>query len=209
MSWERMKEKKSTATCQCGNGKVVIVRYEDGDDWNRFREGILSESIECSECKKKYHIEHIHKHINCMPWDRDGEVDMVYLVPNDVTLNICTEPVRLPFESFTRFDINAVGRFSKEQLLIALEDMKSSKFSTRLTGGCSKTLVGIYYREHKSRKLGNVIAAVNECIAKYDSYEWTEPRVKEFRRKEHNQIEKNKELLKNNMNQSFELCFDE
>jgi len=209
VSWERMRETKETATCRCGKGKVVIVRYLEGDDWNRFREGILSETIECVECRKSYHIEHICKHYNCMPWDSDGEIDVVYLVPNDLTLDICTEAKSLPFEHFVTFDINAVGRFTKEELSLAVKDMMDNKFSTRLKDNCSKSLVELFYRANKSKKLSNIIQAVNECIEKYDSYEWNYSRVMEFRNIERDQIEKNKELLNRNIKKSFKLFFDE
>jgi hypothetical protein len=208
MSWERMCEKKETAQCKCGNGEVVIVRYRDGDDWNRYREGILSETIECPECKRKYHIEHVVKHYKCMPWDGTGEVDTAYLVPNELTLNICTEPASLPFEHFVTFDINAVGRFTKEQLILAVKDMVESKYSTRLKDECSKSLVELYYRANKSRKLNNVISAINVCIDKYDLYEWNYPHVMEFRRNEQKQIEMNRVILEKNMKQSYMLSFD-
>ena len=208
MSWERICEKKETAVCRCGKGKVVIVRYREGDDWNRFREGVLSETIECVECRKNYHIEHKKAHYKCMPWEGDGELDVVYLVPNGLTLNICTEAERLPFEHFVFFDINAVGRFTKEELSLAVKDMIDSKFSTRLKENSSKTLVELFYRANRSKKLSNVIRAVNECIEKYDSYEWNYSRVVEFRKEEKHKIEKNKELLNRNLDQSFRLSFD-
>ena len=207
MSWERMSETKDIATCSCGAGIVEIIRYRDGDDWNRLREGILKERIECKECKDKYHIEHIYSYYNCLPWKGNGEIDTVYLVPNDLTLQLQVEKKRLPFENSCAFDENAVAKFPKEDLASAIIDMKCSKFSTRLHEECSKELVHMYYKVNKQKKLSMIIPVLNMCIENYESYEWNYPKVKKFREEEEVQICKNKELMDKNLKQSFELKF--
>lgn len=166
MSWEVMYEWKEKAVCACGKGFVTRICYEEGDDWNRFRDGVSVEKIECENCSNKYHIEG------------------TYLVPNGETLNIKTVPETLPFEQFITFDIRAVALYPKETLIRVVEDMRLNKCSTRVTLNESKNIVLMYYRAKKSKMLSNIIEALNNCIEKYDEYEWTYNTIKSFRKEE-------------------------
>ena len=78
MSWEILYRNKLISKCKCGKGNVILEQYTEGDDWNRTRTNRGSEIIECEYCKRNYHIEHEYKYYNCMPWDGDGKIDIVY-----------------------------------------------------------------------------------------------------------------------------------
>lgn len=208
MSWEVISDNKEKAVCACGKGFAVRNVCKRADDWNRFDERIYGEGIECPECAKKYHIEHVVKHYNCMRWDGDGIVDTTYLVPNNMTLKIQTEPERLPYENTIRFNDRAVALYSKDELIAARNDMEVSKFSTRLTLAASRDLVSMYNREKKSKKLANVMDAIDYCVENYDSFEWTYPKIKAFREKEAGILEENKDRLAQALAVSLRLEFD-
>ena len=86
MSWDRI-EYQEAASCACGKGRVIRTAYQEDDDWNRFRSGSFGEEIECSDCSKKYHIEHLIRHFFQYKWDGDGISDTTYLVENGYSLN--------------------------------------------------------------------------------------------------------------------------
>lgn len=207
MSWERMYDREEIAICACGNGFVKRNSYQKDDDWNRYRTGVENERIECGICADKYHIEHLVKHYNCMSWEGDGIVDTTYLVPNGETLNIKTEPESLPFENYVFFDKKAVALFTKEELQAAIDDMRNSKFSTRLSLETSQKLVSIHFRDKKSKKLLNVITALEYCIENYDSFEWTYDKVQAFRKEEASMLKNNRKELKQTLTISHELKF--
>ena len=208
MSWERMYNRKGQAVCACGEGFVGRNSYQEGDDWDRFREGVENEEIRCDKCVEKYHIEHLVKRYNCMPWDGGGIIDTTYLVPNGKTINIQIEPKRLPFEYFVNFNEQAVALYSKEDLQAAIEDMKTNKFSTRLSLETSKNLVSAYFRDKKSKKLANIIKALDFCIENYDNFEWTYAKVKEFRKEVAKLLKENEKPLKQTFLESYELKFE-
>lgn len=203
-----MYDRKEQAVCACGEGFVKRNSYQEGDDWNRFREGVENEEIRCGKCAEKYHIEHLVKRYNCMPWDGDGIIDTTYLVPNGKTINIQSEPKRLPFECFVNFNEQAVALYSKEDLQAAIEDMKTNKFSTRLSLETSKNLVSAYLRDKKSKKLANIIKALDFCIENYDNFEWTFAKVKEFRKEEAKLLKDNEKELEQTLSESYELNFE-
>ena len=76
MAWETMWEWKERARCACGRGFVIRSCYTEGDDWNRYRDGISDVQIDCECCAAKYHPE--------------DSLDGTYLVPNGETLRINT-----------------------------------------------------------------------------------------------------------------------
>lgn len=207
MSWERMFDRTEKAVCACGEGFVTRNCYEEGDDWDRYRTGLENEIIECEKCSSEYHIEHLMKHYNCPKWVGDGVVDTAYLVPNGHTLQMQIEPERLPFECSVNFEKTAVALFKKEDLLVAIDDMKKSKYSTRLSLEISQRLVSLYHKTKKSKKLSNVVAAIEICINNYDSYEWTFDKVQKFREEETVKLKKNCEELQQILSSSIELKF--
>lgn len=203
-----MYDRKEQAVCACGQGFVKRNSYQEGDDWNRFREGVENEEIRCDKCAEKYHIEHLVKRYNCMPWDGDGIIDTTYLVPNGKTFHIQIEPKRLPFECFVNFNEQAVALYSKEDLQAAIEDMTANKYSTRLSLETSKNLVSAYFRYKKSKKLANIIKALDFCIENYDNFEWTYTKVKEFRKEEAKLLKDNEKELEQTLSESYELKFE-
>lgn len=189
MSWEIMNEWKEQSVCACGKGFVTRICYREGDDWNRFREGNSNWEIECEECSEKYHIE--------------GE----YLVPKGKTIDLKTSPEQLPFEYNINFENRAVALFTIEELKSAVEDMKSSKFSTRLSLDISKKLVDMYYRAKKLKKLTTIIDALMYCINNYDDFEWNYDKVKEYRKQEVEEIIENEKVVNKVLSESFKLKY--
>ena len=207
MSWEVMYDSKEIATCACGKGIVSRCHCHEGDDWNRYRDSYHDNIIECEECRVKYHIETRTERYFCMPWDGDGIVTRVYLVPNGKSLNITTEYTRLPFEQFADFRKHVVALYSKEQLVKVLQEMEEKKYSTRLESKESLEIVREHERWEKSRNLKTIGAVLRECITQYDEYEWTLPKVKAFRDEEAATLKKNKEQLQVVLSESHELEF--
>lgn len=202
-----MYEHSQKAVCACGNGYVTRKTYMDGDDWNRYREGTFDEKIECVECARKYHLESISKSFSTPNGYETMTKD--YLVPNAMTLKLQTEPVSLPFEHFAVFVDNAVARYPKEELKASIEDMKVSKYSTRVTRDSSKELVGLYQRCNKSRSLPKIIETLEYCVADYDKFEWTYNKVMLFREEENKQLDANKDKLKKTLSESYELRYED
>ena len=106
MSWDRIKYQEA-ASCACGKGRVIRTAYQEDDDWNRFRSGSFGEKIECPDCSKKYHLEHLIRHFFQYKWDGDGISDTTYLVENGYSLNHKTKVENLPIygleESFVAY----------------------------------------------------------------------------------------------------------
>lgn len=206
MSWERMSERKEKAVCACGKGLVTRISYTEGDDWNRYREGTYGEKIECDECARKYHIEPISK--SYLTSEGYETVTTDYLVPNDMTLKIKTEPTRLPYEYHLNFSENAVALFSKEELQAAIEDMKKSKYSTRVSFASSKRLAELHLKCKKSKSLAKVIASLESCILNYENYEWTHDKVIEYKEQERLEIEENQKKLQQALQKSHKLRYE-
>ena len=206
MSWERMFERKERAVCVCGKGYVIHTTYTEGDDWNRYREGTYGARIECDECAQKYHIESITK--SYLTSEGYETVTTDYLVPNGMTLEIKIEPTRLPYERFLNFSENAVALFSKGELQEAIENMRKSKYSTRVSLGSSRTLVELHLKCKRSKSLPKIISALESCIVDYDSYEWTHDKVVEYKEREKLEIEENQKKLQQVLAQSHKLRYE-
>ena len=191
MSWEIMDKWDEKSVCACGKGFVIRTCYEEGDDWDRYRSGVLKTEIKCENCVSKYHIE--------------GGEDGVYLVPNGKTLRINVTPKRLPFEWSYDFMKNVVAIYSKDTLLCVIDDMKLKKYSTRVSLGESKNIIALFYRSTRSKKLPHIIDALSKCIDKYDEFEWNYETVKAFRKEETIVLSKNKEKLKQIKKESYKL----
>lgn len=211
MSWERFGDRLEKAICACGKGFVTRNVYTYGDDWGRYETGIEHEEIECNKCSSKYHIEHLTS-FNAYERFRkrsDGVVDTTYLVPNGHTLKIQTEPKGLPFEYSVNFEKKVVALFKKEDLIAVVEDMKKSKYSTRLSLGTSEIIVSMHLKAKNSCKLSNVIASIEPCINNYDSYEWTFDKIQTFRQEEAIILQKNQKKLQQTLSASIELNFED
>lgn len=202
MSWERT-EYEETAICACGKGIVVRRCYVEFDDWNRSRDGILSEKIFCDVCKNKYHIEHYIRHVFCPPWKGDGSIDRTYLVQNGLTI-----PQELKEKNFYfAFTEKIVATFSLEEIESAKRDMIQSKYSTRLTQQNSRDIVNLFYREYKKKSLSPIIDLLSNIEVQYQEYEWTPQRLAQFRLQEEVEMKKNQDSISDVLKQSFELDF--
>ncbi len=180
MSWDRI-EYQEAASCACGKGRVIRTAYQEDDDWNRFRSGSFGEEIECSDCSKKYHIEHLIRHFFQYKWDGEGISDTTYLVENGYSLNHKTKVENLPIYGLEeRF----VASFTKEELLKSLEEMQSVKYSTKLQLPSSKQIVALYFKRYKKKSLSGIVEYLQICISKYDSFKWNPNTVKEYYEKE-------------------------
>lgn len=205
MSWDYCTVYEQ-AVCACGNGVVTREKHCKSGDWGRSEEHIHNEEIKCENCAANYHIEHRNGH-HFLPWKGDWW-DIAYLVPNGCSITLPTKPQYLPFEQTRAFEERAIASFTKEELADAVVDMKTHKYSTRLTLESSRELVGIYKRAHNSVKLSNIISAIESCIVKYDTYEWTCDKVKRFREEETVILDNNKKQNDKTLSESFELKFE-
>lgn len=202
MSWERT-EYTETAVCACGKGKVVRRAYIEDDDWNRTRNGTISEGICCSECNDKFHIEHYTQHYFCPPWQGDGIIDRTYLVPNDLTI-----PSELSEKTFCfSIDEQIVSKYSLEEILAVKSDMNRNKYSTRLERKSSQEIVTLYAKKYKKKSLPPIVELLSNIESHYEKYEWTPERLKEFRNKEEIKIQERKQIISEILEQSFELDF--
>ncbi|WP_295095157.1 hypothetical protein [Ruminococcus sp.] len=159
MSWEDMGKRISRAKCACGEGYVEHSYDLYGDDWNRYENRNEKVEIVCPFCKVAYHIE--------------GN----YLVPNGLALKGYPPEHKFNFE----FDEWLVATFSDDELTEILEDMKISKFSTRLSLTNSQYVVS----QFGSRKLAKIIPVIEKCIANYTSFVWNKARVGKLKEIQH------------------------
>ena len=176
MSWDRV-EYKETAHCACGKGSLSRTTYQEDDDWNRSRYGYFGETIECPYCSKKYHIEHLIRHFFQYKWDGDGCSDTTYLVENGFSINQKTEIEELKYCSLKE---TVVAKYTKEELMAAVEEMKTARFSTRLQLPVSKEIVGMYNKRYKKKSLPAIINFLQECLSEYDSFKWNPNTVNDY-----------------------------
>ena len=191
MSWDRI-EYQEAASCACGKGRVIRTAYQEDDDWNRFRSGSFGEEIECSDCSKKYHIEHLVRHFFQYSWDGDGISDTTYLVENGYTLKHKTSVDSIPVNGVEE---NIVASFTKDELMQALAEMKSAKFSTKLQLQSSKQIVSLYFKRYKKRSLPRIIEYLQICIDKYESFQWNPDTIKQYHEREKQLAAKGKQKL--------------
>lgn len=158
MSWEDMGKRVYRAPCACGQGYVEHSFHLYGDDWNRIEERQVSYEIQCDFCKVSYHIENN------------------YLVPIGLTLNYSMQNHDFQF----RFDEWLIATFSVSELKEIYQDMKTNKFSTRLTKSNSKYVV----KQCKSRNLKKIIPDLEKSIEHYNSYFWNKERLQQFKSRE-------------------------
>ncbi|MBU3228903.1 hypothetical protein [Clostridium algidicarnis] len=203
MSWDTMYDRLEQSQCACGNGVVTRRSYSKMDDWNRTKDGYYDEKIQCEDCNSKFHIEHYIKHFFCPPWKGDGISDTPYLVPNSKTLKHDVSQKQFNF----RLEEEIVSSFNKNTLETIVDDMTTSKYSTRLKLTDSEKVVDLYFRQHKKRSLPNIIKLLQQCVYNYNSYEWGFTTMQKYRHKEQLRIETNSKKINDSISQSFELEF--
>lgn len=202
MSWEIMYDTLEQSRCACGKG-IVRHSYMSMDDWNRSESGYYGEEIQCNDCHEKYHIEHNITHHPCRPWKSDCISDILYLIPNGMTLKHDVSQKDFNFS----LEEHIVSSFEKDSLQMVIDDMIASKYSTRLKLGDSKCIVDLYYQRYLKRSLPNIITLLQECIYNYDSHEWTCEKMQKYRAQEQRLIEANYQIIKDIISHSYRLEF--
>ena len=203
MSYETMYDRIETATCACGNGTVTQHSYMEMDDWNRTRSGVYGQEIQCEECKSKYHIEHITKYFFQPKWKGDGTITNYYLVPNGKTAMLNTSTKHFVFN----FTENCVAYHTIAELKDIIKDMQTNKFSTRLALSASKEVHKAYYKRYHKKGLPALIYILQDCVLNYDTYEWTYEKLNAFKVEEKMEIEKNSQIIKEVLSESFPIYF--
>lgn len=203
MSWDKFNYDE-TAICACGKGNVVRHMEQRDDDWNRSETICLSEELVCTNCKTKYHIEHLINHFLCLPWKGDGISDRAFLVPNG--MKIPSVKVERNF-SFSEIDKEIVAKISLSEIKESINDMVANKYTTRLQLSSSRLIVNLYQGQYKKKSLNLIVPILRKIVQNYDSYEWTPEKIEEYRKVEQEEIEKNNKAIEETINQSFELDF--
>ena len=204
MSWERF-EHDVWARCACGKGKVIRHLYSKYDDWNRSEHGCISEEIQCDNCKKKFHIEHLIRRYWCPSWVSDGISDRIFLVPNGLKIPpIMSEKTFY----FSNIDEEIVSKFAFDEIESVIIDMKEKKFSTKLTKEESKGILKIYYKRTKRKSLPPIISSLEQIIQNYEIYDWTPDKINEYRVSEKSAIDNNEKAIKKIIKESYELNFN-
>lgn len=203
MSWDRL-EYIETSTCACGKGQVISHSYRDDDDWNRTIYG-RSIEIDCSECKGKYHIESFKRQNMCPSWVGNGISKRLYLVPNGFSI---PPVISAKSFSFSKIDEEIVSKIPKDKIITALDDMITSRYTTRLQSEYSRQIVMIFQKKLKKRNLNLIINVLNEILDNYDAYEYTYERIAQFRANERHVIEINEKKIEEILKISYEIRFE-
>lgn len=203
MSWETL-ESRSQARCACGKGTVVQIKRERSDDWNRSQRVSQSEEILCADCKTKYHIQHLVRHYPCRPWDGDGILDRVFLVP--IGMEMPSIKYKRVF-SFSTVEEIIVSSFPLKRIKAAIDDMSENKYTTRLQLKESRSIVGLFERYRKTRSLKIIVPVLAGIVQNHTQYEWTPETIEDYRKKEELEIQKNESDIQKIISHSFELFF--
>ena len=118
MSWDYI-DRKQSSICACGKGQVTRIKYSGMNDWNQTDEGYRDETIECKDCKKKYHIEHITGRYYAHKGD-EGTFQRDYLVPIGETIN--PPEISMPYLGFLEERI--IASYDKAELSEVISDMQ-------------------------------------------------------------------------------------
>ena len=192
MGWDRI-EYQESAPCACGKGRLIRTTYQEDDDWNRSRFGSFGETVECPECAQKYHIEHLTRYYSQPKWDGDGISDTTYLVENGYSLQYKTSVAKL---SFHRLEEEIVAQYTKEEIVQAINDMQTARFSTRLQLPSSQNIVVLYNRRYKKKSLQPITVFLNDCVEKYDTFKWNPVTVKQYYENENRLVQEGQIKLK-------------
>lgn len=186
MSWDEMRTDIRYFHCGCNNGRVTETTITEENDWNQYR-GFTKYSIDCPSCAQKYHLE--------------GE----YLVPNGLTISIKLSPTPKPYEMNAGFKINVLGRYTPDEILEVINDMKEAKNNSKLKLARSKDVSRLFYRAYKRKRLSTIIPALEELLLQYDSYENNHYRLLEKEKLEQEEIQKNNKIYNENITKCIKL----
>lgn len=172
MSWEKYSHTYASP-CACGAGEVIMIQHMASDDWNRIRGEGVEYEIKCESCKEKYHIARSGYH---------------YLVPNGIEMPI-GKRCRSFYSFYSSVEEEIACSFSQHTLQEVLYDMKTSKYSTRLTLDVSKRIVKMYYHRIKRRSLPEIIQCLEKIVNNYNDYKWNRDKIEEYRKQEQKEID--------------------
>lgn len=201
MSWDYI-DRKQSSVCACGKGQVTRIEYSGMNDWNQTREGYRDETIECKDCKKKYHIEHITGSYYAHKGD-EGTFQKDYLVPNGETIN--PPEVSMPYLGFEE---KIIASYNKTELSEVIADMQKNKFSTRLELDNSKKIVSEYKYFRKKCSIPPIIDFIKDLIDNYDSHKWTKEKYKKQQALVEKSQKKNNDIRKDVLSRSYLLNFE-
>ena len=186
MSWDEMRTDIRYFHCGCNNGRVTETTITEENDWNQFRE-FTRFSIECPSCAQKFHLE--------------GK----YLVPNGLTISMKLCPSSKPYECNIGFKVNVLGRYTPEEIMEVVNDMKNAKNNSYLKLPRSKEVSQLFYRAYKRKSLSKIIPELEDLLLQYDQYENNHYRILEKERLEQLEIINNRKKYDENINKCIEL----
>lgn len=203
MSWESYYEYDEQSSCACGKGIVVKYCYCKDGFWGRVREGHTGIEIQCPECQSKYHYDSIIRR-SLTSWDGEDFDTSEYLVPNGLKIpKVIT--ARSYFGGSAKEDI--VCLVTKQKLQDVIEDMKASKYSTRVQMPESKTIVDICSKRLHTRSLNKIVPMLQEILSSYEQYEWNPDTIAEYKKKEKEKIQRNEDTIADVILKSYQLHF--
>ena len=191
MSWDRI-EYIEVSSCACGQGRLLRKYYQEDDDWGRSRSGYADETIECPQCRGKYHIEHLVRHFFQHKWDGDGVSDTTYLVENGFSVKHNTEVQKI---MLSKLDEEIVATTIKDDIVAVIAEMKEVKYSTRLHSPNAQRIAALYFKRYKVKALPEIINFLQGCVDRYESYKWNTSTMATYLESENERVEKNQSLL--------------
>ena len=203
MSWDRINTDKYS-NCACGQGRVIKHCWQEYDDWNRSRNGVLGYDIECPNCKNNYHISSITRHYACPSWKSDGISTDEYLVPNGIVLPKVITPTIIQTPSA---DAEIVSLYSADTITDVIDDMENNRYSTRVCLRESKDIINICNKRLQTKSLNKIVPYLKEILDKYDTYKWNPVTIAEYKRIEQTQIQNNENEIARVVSKSVLLDF--
>lgn len=172
--------------CGCNNGRVTETTITEENDWNQYRE-FTKYSIDCPICAQKYHLE--------------GE----YLVPNGLTISMKLRLSSKPYEYNSGFKINVLGRYTPEEIMEVINDMKNAKNNSQLKLPRSKEVSQLFYRAYKRKSLSVILPELEALLLQYDRFDNNHYRILEKEKQEQQEIIKNIKIYDENISKCIKL----
>ncbi len=204
MSWDVIRDVKQETSCACGRGHVIKHHVTRMDDWNRYEEEDYGFTIECPDCRKKYDIDSLSYSYYKDRGDY-GTVTRWYLVPKGESIkeNI---PMCLR-ERPINYDEMVTAFYTKEQLQAVIDDMKKSRYSTRVSLDESRQIIQDFKHRYRTCKLSVVIPYLEKTVAEYDTREWTYEKMTRIKQEYHDVAASEKKRIEDVLSRSYKLSF--